>query len=54
MTATVNRELSQDQSESLLKILKTRFEKNRQRHNNIEWSERAGLIFLFDLPSLFM
>lgn len=34
-----NRELSKEQTESLLKILKGRFEQNRHRHNELEWSE---------------
>lgn len=32
------RELSQEQIEELLKILKTRFEKNIERHKDIEWA----------------
>lgn len=31
------KELSQDQQEKLIKILKTRFEKNMKRHEKIEW-----------------
>ncbi len=31
--------LSADQREELLKILKTRFEKNPNRHNNLQWAE---------------
>jgi Protein of unknown function (DUF4256) len=33
------KELSPDQREELLKILKTRFEKNMNRHENIEWDQ---------------
>jgi hypothetical protein len=33
------KELLQKDSEELLKILKTRFEKNMSRHENIKWSE---------------
>ena len=31
------KKLSSEQSDSLLKILKTRFDKNRNRHKDIEW-----------------
>jgi uncharacterized protein YpuA (DUF1002 family) len=31
--------LSKEQTEELLKILKTRFEKNMNRHENLEWSK---------------
>ena len=34
---TSKKKLSSEQSDSLLKILKTRFEKNRNRHKDIEW-----------------
>jgi hypothetical protein len=34
-----NKELSPEQREELLGILKTRFEKNMNRHENMEWSE---------------
>ena len=33
------KKLSSEQSEQLLRILKTRFEKNMHRHKNIEWSK---------------
>jgi hypothetical protein len=33
------KELSQSESQELLKILKTRFEKNMNRHEGLEWSE---------------
>jgi len=33
------RELSPEQREELLKILKARFEKNMQRHNGLEWGK---------------
>lgn len=32
-------ELSAEQCEELFKILKTRFEKNQNRHNNLQWAE---------------
>lgn len=32
-----NQELTQEQRETLLKILKARFEKNRNRHPELEW-----------------
>ncbi|NWN97153.1 MAG: DUF4256 domain-containing protein [Bacillus sp. (in: Bacteria)] len=32
-------QLSPDQQEELLKILKTRFEKNMNRHNGLEWAK---------------
>ena len=31
------KELSKEQSEALLKILRSRFEKTTQRHKGIEW-----------------
>lgn len=34
----VKKELSADKQENLLSLLKTRFEKNMKRHENIEWS----------------
>ncbi|HBC03380.1 MAG TPA: DUF4256 domain-containing protein [Aequorivita sp.] len=34
-----NKQLSLQQSEEVLKILKTRFEKNKSRHENIEWAK---------------
>jgi hypothetical protein len=33
------KKLSQDQQEELLKTLKTRFEKNMNRHNGMEWTK---------------
>jgi hypothetical protein len=39
MTNRDNRELSAEQIESLLSILKNRFEKNIHRHKSIEWSD---------------
>ncbi len=33
------KKLSPEQTEELLKILKTRFEKNMNRHNDIEWAK---------------
>jgi len=35
----MNKELSQEQKEQLIDILKARFEKNMHRHENIEWSQ---------------
>src|SRR3990167_7379133 len=32
-----NKKLSQEQSKDLLRVLKTRFEKNTNRHKDIEW-----------------
>ncbi|KGR86993.1 DUF4256 domain-containing protein [Lysinibacillus odysseyi] len=37
--AKKNRELSPEQREEILGILKTRFEKNMNRHEGMEWSE---------------
>ncbi len=37
--AKANKVLSSEQSEALLKILKTRFEKNMQRHKGIAWDD---------------
>ncbi|PKP34184.1 MAG: DUF4256 domain-containing protein [Bacteroidetes bacterium HGW-Bacteroidetes-17] len=37
MTKRINKRLSQENSEQLLKLLKTRFEKNIHRHKNLEW-----------------
>ena len=39
MSKNNNRKLSVEQKEELLKILKTRFEKNMNRHKGIEWSK---------------
>ena len=36
----MNKKLSAEQSQELLNILKTRFEKNMNRHKGIEWAER--------------
>ena len=38
MTKSNNQELSQEQREELLKTLHDRFEKNRKRHEELEWS----------------
>lgn len=35
----MNKNLSKEQTEELLKILKTRFEKNKNRHEDIVWSK---------------
>jgi hypothetical protein len=35
----MNTELSPEQSEDLLKVLKARFEKNMDRHNGVEWAK---------------
>ena len=37
-TNTIKKKLSAEQLEQLLKILKTRFEKNKNRHKGIDWS----------------
>ena len=34
-----NKELSEEQQSTLLKTLKSRFEKNKDRHKNIQWEE---------------
>jgi len=40
MTTVISKkELSPAQREELLRSLKTRFEKNRHRHNNLEWNK---------------
>lgn len=36
---SINKELSADQREALLTLLKTRFEKNMARHKGIEWDK---------------
>ena len=38
MVQTKNKELSREESETLLKILQTRFEKNMHRHKDCEWT----------------
>jgi hypothetical protein len=35
----MKKELSPEQSKELINTLKTRFEKNRNRHNNIDWAD---------------
>src|SRR5262245_22915976 len=35
----MKKKLSADQSKELLKVLKTRFEKNMQRHKGIDWNK---------------
>ena len=35
----MKKKLSLSESEALLKTLKERFEKNRNRHENIEWNK---------------
>ena len=35
----MKKELSTEQREELLKTLKTRFEKNRDRHKDMEWTK---------------
>ena len=37
--STHKKELSADQSEELIRILKDRFEKNMNRHNGLEWAK---------------
>jgi len=38
-TKTNNKELSPEQSQELLAVLKSRFEKNMKRHKGLEWSK---------------
>lgn len=35
----MSKEISKEESASLLSVLKTRFEKNRHRHKNIDWKD---------------
>lgn len=37
--SSVKKKLSPEESEELLRVLKTRFEKNMIRHNGVEWAE---------------
>lgn len=37
MSLQMQRKLSAEESENLFKILKTRFEKNKNRHEGLEW-----------------
>lgn len=39
MTAKTKKELTAKQGEELLRVLKTRFEKNMKRHSSLEWSK---------------
>src|SRR3954463_2107024 len=39
MTKGNKKELSPEQTEELLRVLKTRFEKNMNRHKGLEWSK---------------
>lgn len=39
MTNSTTKELTNDQRDKLLKILKTRFEKNMNRHKGLEWTK---------------
>lgn len=38
-TKSNNRELSQKENEDLLRVLKTRFEKNMNRHHGLKWAD---------------
>ena len=38
-TVKTKKELSPEQSEQLIRVLKARFEKNKNRHKGIEWAE---------------
>lgn len=38
MTESNDKELSQEQREGLMKVLKARFEKNMERHNGLKWT----------------
>ena len=39
VTASIKKQLSPKESEELLKILRTRFEKNMNRHKGVDWSK---------------
>lgn len=39
MTIENKKELSPEQRDEIIKVLKTRFEKNRNRHPNLEWTK---------------
>ena len=39
MSKAPENRLSQEQSQELFRVLKTRFEKNKSRHKGIEWSK---------------
>jgi hypothetical protein len=39
-----NKELSPEQREKLLKVLKARFEKNIDRHKGLEWDQVADTV----------
>jgi hypothetical protein len=39
MTMKNNKALSSDQQEEIIKVLKARFEKNRNRHESLEWAK---------------
>ncbi|WP_144561569.1 DUF4256 domain-containing protein [Bacillus mycoides] len=39
MTKSTNKELSLEQREELFEVLKARFEKNMNRHENLEWAK---------------
>lgn len=48
MSKVIKKKLSPDQREELLKVLKTRFEKNMNRHKGVQWDKvQANL----DLPA---
>ncbi len=44
MNNTNKKELSPEQGEELLAILKTRFEKNKNRHKNLEWAKTQAKV----------
>lgn len=43
-TSTIRKKLSAEEAATLTATLKTRFEKNRQRHKGIEWEEVAAAL----------
>ena len=44
-----NKELSSEQHEELLKILKARFEKNMNRHKGLEWAKVQSRVLGMDV-----
>jgi hypothetical protein len=57
MTARMKKELSPEQREELMRILKVRFEKNMNRHKGLEWAKvqarlEAGTVKLWSLNEM--
>lgn len=57
MTARMKKELSTEQREELMRILKVRFEKNMNRHKGLEWAKvqarlEAGTVKLWSLNEM--